>query len=325
MKRISILLTALGIMVLANSCQKNVDMFVPDGVQSAPDTQWYTTITGNMPVISLKNDLRLAVPVDSFSYNNSGVIYNSGAMSLGIPASGLLRPGGVTPTGNLVRQSIVVQKKGDLIAMGMPTVSGNRLLISGGAVFLGLKNHNEDLSVAAGNSLTVKYNNNSPIPGMQVYNGTDDIINGYNWVPNTDVTYNNAGVTGSGYEVHTNTLLWMHTAFLFDTTGIPQTVFSVKLPSNYTNANTVVYISFNNMQCVAGMTGMPLTKNFISGDLPVNQAIKIIVISKQSGDYYFASQQTVTSPSSTGTGAQEVQITPVKTSLAEIKSYLSNL
>lgn len=317
---------AFGSLLALSACQKNVDQFVPDGVQTAPDTEWKSVITASMPVISLKNDLRYVKVLDSFSYNNSGVVYNSGSLSLGIPSNGLVNASGMFPYGNLVRQSLLVQKKGDLITMNMPSVNNDgRLMISGGAFFMGLRNNNEDLSVTNGNTLTVKYSHNATLSGMKVFNATEDVINGFSWAANPDIVNNKVTVTGNGYEVLTNRLQWVQAAYLFDTTGIPETSFSVKLPVNYTNGNTLVYISFNNMQCVADMKAHVNDKKFVSGDLPVNRPVTIIVLSKQANDYYLGYQQTVTAVPSSGLGIQEIVITPVRSPLANIRSYLNSL
>ncbi len=324
MKNFFTLLTVFSGFILFESCQKKIDSFVPDGVQNAPDTVWTNLITSTSPVTSLKNDLRIAKVADSFSYNNSGIVFNSGSYSLGIPANSLVNNGGVFPTGTVSRQSLLVQHKGDFIALSIPTVAGLRLLVSGGAFFLNLKNQNADLSIATGSSLTAKYNSTT-VSGMKVYNGLDDVASGFNWTENTDVVYNKVNVGVNGYEVLTNKTQWIQAAYLFDTTGIPETTFALKLPSNYTNGNTVAYISFNDMQCVSGLPGIVAQRKFVSGDLPVGRPITIVVISKQADDYYFAIQQTVTAAPSSGTGSQEIALTPVKTPMTTIRSYLSNL
>ena len=325
MKNFLTLLALFFVFSFLVSCQKKVDSFVPDGLQSAPDTTWQTVIAANAPVIVLKNDLRIAKVTDSFSYNNTGIVYNSGSFSLGIPTNSLVNAAGAFPSGFVSRQSLLVQRKGDFISMSMPTVSNDRLLISGGAFFLGLKNNNADLSVAPGNSLTVKYNNSATVSGMKVYNGAETGNNGFNWTENTDIVYNKVNVSLTGYEVLINGMQWIQSAYLFDTTGIPETSFSLKLPSNYTNANTVAYVVFNDMQCVTGLTGNAAQHKFITGDLPVNRPITIVVISKQADDYYLGTQQTVTAAPSSGMGSQEIVITPVRKSLAFVNSYLGNL
>lgn len=320
------LITLLTSLFFLSACQKNIDIFTPEaGSFTGPDTVWRSIITPETAVVALKNDLRLPTVADNFPYNNTGIVYSSGSFALSIPANGLVNSLGVYPSGNIDRQSLLIQKKGDFIAMGMPTVSNRRLMVSGGAFYLGLKNNNDELSVSAGSRLEVRYNSSLRDTGMKVFNGTDDINNGFNWTPTTDAAFNSTTASATGYDVFTNKLQWVHSARILDTVGIGQTFFSLKLPNNYTNANTVAYISFNDMQAVAGLYPNIIARNFVSASLPVNKSITIIVISKQAGDYYLGSQQTTTSAASSGSGTQDIIVTPVKSSLAAIKAYLATL
>ncbi|MEJ7611536.1 MAG: hypothetical protein WKF88_10205 [Ferruginibacter sp.] len=325
MKNFLKLLTASLFLLVLHACQKNVDTFIPDSINSTPDTVWQNSLTANMPVIALKNELRRPKITDSFAYNNTGVVYNAGNLFLTVPPSGLVTNAGSVPNGNIHRQSLLIQKKGDFISMGMPTVCNGQLLITGGAFFLGLKNNNNEVNVSTGTSLGIRYDHNSTVTGMKVYNSIEDIITGFAWTQNTDIIYNNVNIVNNGYEVLSNRMQWIQAAYLFDTTGIPQTTFSLKLPVNYTNANTVAYISFNNMACVAGMNANVAARRFISGNLPVNSPITIVVISKQVNDYYLGVQQTVAGTPSSGAGTQDVIISPVKTPLSSIRSFLNNL
>ena len=325
MKNFLNLLTSFLLLLMLHACQKKVDVFVPDGMHSTPDTTWQNSLFSDMPVIALKNDLRQAKLSDSFAYNNTGIVYNTGNLFLTVPAGGLMNNGGLVPTGNIHRQSLLVQKKGDFILQSMPTVSNGRLMVYGGAFFLGLRNNNDELNVSQGTSLGIRFNHNAPVTGMKVFNSTEDIITGFNWIQNTEVLYNKVNVVSTGYEVLSNRMQWVQAAYLFDTTGIPQTTFSLKLPPNYTNANTLAYIVFNNMPCVSGMNANVSARKFLSGNLPVNSPITIVVLSKQVNDYYLGVQQTVVGTPSSGTGTQDVIISPVKTPISGIRSFLNNL
>lgn len=222
-------------------------------------------------------------------------------------------------------ETLLTHKKGDFIAMGMPTTSNDRLLVTGGAFFIGLKNNNDDLFVSQGNKLSVKFNAASPVHGNKIFNPALDSAHGFTWVQNTDTAHNKSTITSTGYEIQTNKLMYVQTAYYFDTTGIAQTNVSLKLPSNYTNANTAAYIAFNDMECVAALKANFSSRTFISPSLPVNRIATIVVISKQAGDYYLGTQQITTTGSSTGGISQTVLFSPVKKSLPFIKSYLSNL
>lgn len=325
MKRIPILITGFIFMLFFQACQKNIDAFVPDAIQTPSEPIWQNSISANAPVVALKNDLRKPRPTDSFSYSNTGTFFLSGNVSLSVPANGLVSNTGILANGIIKRESLLVLKKGDFISMSMPTVSEGRLLVSGGAYFLGLKNNNEDLLVAQGKKLNLLYSTNSPaLQPMKVFNGVEDITGTFNWILNTDTFFNKVNPTLIGYELHTNRLKWLHTARFSDTTGTLQTALSLRLPANYTNTNTVAYISFNDQQSVAGAFGNAATRTFVSGNLPANRQVTIVVISKQATDYYLGKLITNTTAPSPG-GSTERIITPVLTPLPAIKSYLETL
>ena len=107
---------------------------------------------------------------------------------------------------------------------------------------------------------------------------------------------------------------------------IPDAVkIQTELPAHFTNANTSVYLVFNEMRTVVGMYGEPTVKKFISGKVPVGKPITIVVISKQGNDYYLGKQISNSGLNVTGNSNQSVPITPIKTGLADIKAYLGTL
>ena len=305
-------------------CQKNIDSSVTESFQGNVDTVWQTNVSSNASVVSLKNDLRIAKIADSFSYSNTGTVFSPGIISLTIPVNSLLKNNGLVPTGIVQRETVLSIKKGDYIAMGMPTTSNDRLLISSGAFFVNLKNNGDNLYIAQGKKITVKFDATNPVQNNRIFNASPDSTNGFNWVINNDTAFNKSGITNTGYEIQTNKLQHVQTARYMDTTGIAQTTLSVKLPSNYTNNNTICYVTFNNIECVAGLKANVGLRTFVSPLLPVNSPITVVVVSKQAGDYYLGTMQTNTTigasnPSST------IFITPTKKSLEFIKTYLNTL
>ncbi len=311
-------------LVIFSSCQKNIDSFIPDNFQGSADTVWQTNLSSNASIVYLKNDLRTAKMTDSFSYSNTGTMFSAGIISLTIPVNSLVKNNGLVPSGNVQKETLLSVKKGDYILMDMPTTSNDRLLVSGGAFFLNLKNNGDNLAVAQGKQLTVKFNATNPFLYNRIFNASPDSINGFNWIVNNDTAFNKSGVTNTGYEIQTNRLQYVQTAHYMDTAGIPQTILSVKLPSNYTNSNTVCYASFNTVECVAGLKANVGLRTFVSSLLPVNKPITVVVISKQAGDYYLGTLQTYTVMNTSGPSST-IQITPVKRTLEYIKNYLITL
>ena len=309
-------------LVFISSCQKNIDSFIPDNFQGNIDTVWQNNLSSNASVISLKKDLRGLRDRDSFSYANTGSILSSGNLTLRIPINTLVKDNGLIPVGIVQKESSLSLKKGDFIAMGIPTSSNERLLVSGGAFFLNLKNNGENLLVNQGKILTVKFDATNLLQNNRIFNASPDSANGFNWVINHDTGFNKSVITNTGYEILTNRLNYVLTAQYMDTIGIAQTTLSVKLPSNYTNSNTTCYVVFNNVACVGSLKPDVASRTFVSPPLPINKPVMIVVISKQSGDYYLGTFQVTTSingPSS------NVLVTPIKKSLDFIKTYLNTL
>jgi hypothetical protein len=67
-------------------------------------------------------------------------------------------------------------------------------------------------------------------------------------------------------------------------------------------------------------------RRFVSGKVPNGKAAIVLAISKQGNDY-FLGKETITIGGTTtpSTINQRVQLSPVKTSLADIKSFLATL
>lgn len=323
MKRNFTFLLIVAILAAAG-CQKKVDLFVPDEVQTSPDLTWYTTIQSSMPIVQLRNDLRPVVQVDSFVYNPAGLVYNTGLMGISLPPASLVKSNGSNPSGYVRRDANVLRKKGEWISAGISTEADNRLLISGGVVSMNLNNTGSELFINAGQNIKIRYNVNQTQPGMQLYNGFQ-VNHGYAFQLNADPAMNYVSTIGGGYELTTTKVKLLQSAYLFDTIGIPQTKLRVSLPSHYTNANTQVFISFNDMACVHELRPDIALKNFVSGDLPVNRPVTIVVLSKQAGDYYMESRQTVITLPSSGMGTSDVLMTPVKKTLAQVKAELDLL
>ena len=311
-------------LMVFSSCQKNVDAFIPDNFQIIADTVWQINVPSNAPVFSLKSDLRMARVTDSFSYSNPNFSFSTGAISLTIPPYSLVKSNGIVTSGLVQRESLLTVKKGDFITNGISTTSNDKLLVSGGVFYLNLKNSSENLSIAQGNKITVKFNASNLYAYNRIFNASPDSANGFNWFVNTDTAFNKSGVTATGYELQTNKTQHVQTAHFMELAGIAQTVLMVKLPINYTNTNTTSYVSFNDETCVAGLKANVALRTFISPILPVNRLVTVVVISKQAGDYYLGSLQTTTTINGSSPSAA-VFVMPVKRSLDYIKNFLSTL
>ncbi len=309
------------------SCKKDSDVFIPDvKATQGPDTNWVNVITDTMPVNTIKKQLFPELYLDSIEVNaNPASVTTPSGLTCNFPAFCCAGSGGLTITGKVYVELLLIKKKGDMIRADKPTSSGNRLLVSGGEMFVKLTKNGQELKLAQGKSITLKYNDSPILPGMQVFYGDESNTNQFNWNPSDSI--NNLVIAGSNfYELTSKQLRWINCDYFYDTTGINRVQVGANLAPQYTNANTSVYLVLSNMRSVLGMYGNTATRKFISGKVPVGQQAKVIVLSKQGNDYYLGFESLVTGPqASSPAGQQFVPVNPVKTSLADIKTFLGAL
>jgi len=312
-----------------SSCQKDLDVFVPDPGQGAgPDSTWYNSIAATMPVGTLKNNLLLDIQRDSFVLNSSSVAVNTGTgLQCTFTGGSILTAANIPVTGKVFLETYLLKKKGDMIRMGTPTTSNGSMLVSGGEFFVRLVKDGAPLQLAQNGHFYVKYND-TPISGlMGIFNGVEASPSAsFNWLPNMDTMNNRVFALNQSYEILSNQLHWINCDYFYDTANAPRTTVSAILPAHYTNANSVAYTVFNDMRSVIGMYGNETTRKFSTGKLPSNKQVTVVIISKQGDDYYLGHEQALTITPAAGTvGAQQVTVTPVRTSLADIKAYLNTL
>ena len=314
--------------VALSACQKDIDQFVPD--PSTGSDTWYNTINNTMPVADLKTSLQLPIYKDSFELMTSPatVMTGSGLQCYFSPGS-VVTNANVPVIGKVFIETHLLKTKGDIIKMGTPTVSDGKLLVSGGELFIRLTQNGNELQLSQqpqNSHYYISFGDPQPSALMKLFNGDGTNPGSFNWIPDQDTSNLVSTQVALTYSIKTNQLHWINCDHFYDTTGIPQTIVSANLPASYTNANSIAFISFNDIRSVVGMYGNVVTRKFSSGRLPANKSITVVVISKQGNDYFLGHQQSLTTGSSTGTiNNQEVTVTPVITSLDNIKAYLDTL
>jgi hypothetical protein len=318
-KRIVPILLIAGAFLL-NACQKNIDTFVPDLRANAPDTNWYNNIASAMPVTALQNDLRIKPTTDSFDVNNSAVNITINGMLLGFPPNSCINSAGQAITGKVNIEALLIKNKGDMILMNKPTSSNGQLLVSGGEIFISLNQNGQQLLLASNARVAIRYADAAPNPLMKLFYGDETNPQQFNWIPSRDSIF----ASNQFYEIVSTKLRWINCDYFYDTVGTTRSTVSAYLPFNYTNANTETFLVFKNIRSVLGMYGDVAEKRFISSKVPGGLPATVVAISKQGNDYFLGKEQITTGINVT-TGNQKVLLTPVKTSLADIKTYLGTL
>jgi hypothetical protein len=296
---------------------------IPHRDQIAPGIILLTTA---MPVNDLKARLLLDIRRDSLALTNASTTYLTGSdLQLAIPAAALSSLNNIPVTGTITLESHLIKKKGDFIRMGIPTISNGRMLVSGGAFFIRFLKDGNELKVTQQNNIIARIPDPAPTPLMKKFDGDESNPVSFNWLQNQDTAFNSVTVLNQSYQVSTNTLRWINCDYFYDTTGIPQTTVAAILPYNYTNANSIAFTVFNDLRSVVGMYGNATTRKFSTGRLPVNKSITVVVISKQGNDYFLGHEQVITTGIPGTVGYMPVTVTPVITTLDNIKAYLDTL
>lgn len=322
-----LLAAALSSSLLFSSCQKDLDYIATDPNQpTGPDTSWVSSITASMPVVALHEALQFEPTVDSFQlfFGATTAAGLSNGITLAMPGGSLWNTNNVPVSGTIYAESYHLKSKGDLIRMGVPTAWNNRPLISGGAMYLRLTKNDTVLHVNPQQYLMITSPEVQPRQGMKVFFGTQSALTSFNWVPSAD-SMNQVFAGTDFYNVLSNQLDWINIDQVYDTTGQPVTKVAADLPSNYTNANSMAFLVFQNVRTVLQLPANVSLQQFISEAVPGNQPATLVVLSKQGNDYYLGHTDFTISGSTPTGSTQSVSVMPVITSMQSILTYLNSL
>lgn len=323
-KKIATILLISGVLIFT-ACQKNVDIFVPDPGQTGPDTTWNATVPAAAPVYALQTNLITEPSRDSFeiSATVASSITTNGVQCTFPPLS-FVSTAGAAVTGKVYVEARVVKTKGEMVMLNKPTVSNGSLLVSAGEIFLSISKNGQALQLSPNARIYLRYIDLPTNQQMKLFLGDESNTAQFNWKPGIP-TLDTVAVGTQVYEISTSHLRWVNCAYTYDTIGTTRSLVSASLPSNYTNANTSVFLVFKDMRSVAGMYPDITERRFISGKVPNGKAATVVVISKQGNDYFLGKETITTGLNVSTANVQKVPVTPIKTSLADIRLYLATL
>lgn len=325
-KHLLLLLTTT--LIVFSACKKDSDIFIMDQAQAtAQDTVWQNTLTTTMPAALLKNSLSLGSVSDTFQISdNTTTLKSLTGLDFTFPGMSCLDTYNNAITGDVELKTLLVKSKGDLIRMGTPTVSDDdQLLVSGGTFYTGLKKAGNKLHLNNGVNFNVRYYESTHYPNIQVFNADGAGPNRFGWIKNDDITNNNVLSNNDSLSITSNKLNWVNCGYYYDFTGIDKTSIVTDMPKNFTNTTTIVYLAFKNIRSVVELYGDANSYKFSSIDIPAGQDATLIVMSKQGTDYYFGTQDITTQAPAAVGKPQTISINPAKSSLENIKTYLSSL
>ena len=324
-KKIATILFICAVFFL-NACQKNIDIFVPDpGQLNGLDTTWSSTIPSTAPVVNLQSTLVTGPVNDSIEINTAAVtLTESNGLQCTFTPLCFVTSAGVPVTGRVYLEIRLVKTKGEMVLLNKPTTSNGSMLVSGGEIFISATKNGQTLQLAPNAKIYLHYADAPTFPQMKLFLGDESNPAQMNWKPSTS-SADTVVVGSQAYEIATSHLRWINCDYFYDTSGITRSVVNASLPSNYTNTNTTTFLVFKDFRSVLGMYGDVPQRRFVSGKVPNGKAAIVVAISKQGNDYFLGKETITTGVNASTSNIQSVTVSPVKTSLADIRAYLATL
>ena len=345
MKKISYYIQAFLFVIALASCKKDSTEFIPKETITIieGDTVWddnlsaknnfSTTILPPLSIEKMVAQLSVDPKRDTCNAERGGTVTIPDNVTVTIPASACVNHLNKPCTGKLDLEILVLRKKGDFIAYNLPTSSLGRQLISGGAVSVKIRQNGQEVRLAAGKTIKVRYTITEPDNQMQLFEGKIYGRFGFDWLPisvintgsvrSTLTSWADSSQQRKGYEMVLDRFGLINCdKFSGDTINFNNS-FRVSLPETFTNVNTSVYVAFKNLNSVVALSGNAALKAFVATGrgLPMGKVVTIITMSYIKDKLYFAKQE-VTVQTAIG---QTVRLTPVVMEKEEIKALLNSL
>jgi hypothetical protein len=110
--RTKIILTQLVITALLfTSCQKDSDIFIPNGIAGGLDTNWVAAVTDLSPVSDVKRLLRKENVIDSVDATAGGTFQTAEGLTVIVLPGSLQLSNGTLATGKIHVETIIVKNR----------------------------------------------------------------------------------------------------------------------------------------------------------------------------------------------------------------------
>jgi hypothetical protein len=345
------ILTTL-VLIGSQSCGKDSDEFIPvntrkDTIQTArKETEWQEdllklndvskSVLPSLNVEKLMEELAADPMKNEIDAVRGGTFVTPDNVILEFPANSCVTQNNRPCTGTLKVEVLMLRKKGEFLLNNVPTVSGGKQLISGGAIFVKIKQDDDEVKLARNMTYKVKYLPATTVEeGMKLFEGKFEGRFKFDWnlintTPNTvntpivrpwlDTTQ---GRRNTGYEMLLDRFNWINCdRFSGDTTTLTNK-FCVALPDTFTNQNCAVFAVFKDINSVVALAGDGRTKQFCVPSnykgLPIGRVINIITIATIKDKIYIGKKEATISANAL------IRVEPALTTKAAAKELISNL
>ena len=333
-----ILLFCATVLLLLSACNKelstNTNTFSPYQGNAYNDTSWIKNITGISPISSLADTLaQNTFFTDTIDLSKDKSIVFGDSLVVDFKGGSCSNNAGALQDGKARIDIIRLQKKGDFIKAYRPNTSYMYLLETGSAFFIRISKNGNELALAPGASIKIKYNDIEEAENnMQVFYGkeslpfpTSTFDPANTWVRSLDTswiktwsTQTNSG-TKKGYELEAKSLRWISAHRALDP-NLPKTNIYAILPPNFTNKNTAVFAVFDHNRTVVDMHGDYASRSFTTANIPLKTKLLLVSISKFGPDLYLGTKLV----NDLGT-VVNYSFSPEKKSLTQVLAFLNSL
>ena len=336
-KGVFILLLFAGLM----SCKKEYSSgFVKDNNLQINDTTWSNTFNFQSLAMTITNDLSVSPYVGTISYTSSGIdndddIFNINIYRFSIPKNSLMNTITNKPftNGTISLKLLAVNSNGEFVRNYASTFINNQQYQSIGFYNISISHNDTLLNIKPGSSIHLyikdSISNALSIKNINILkgNGYDITDNQFQWIPDSiasrNLDYWNSQGTNSqiGYDVTLTGSGWV--SLITPNYNPPPTSNSkinVYLPVNFTNNNTFVYAVQQGSKNVSRLIPDFPSRTFTLSNLPYNQNLTIVTVSKIDNQYYLGYLT-----SDYNVHQSIFQVIPQQITIANLIDYLNTL
>ena len=322
-------LVLLSIAAITSCTKESSDEFVTYTNNPINDTVWANSDNNNASLYKIIiPQLITPTVVDSFNCLVDNTLTFGDSLQVFFGASSCTNGNGTTITsgGKIKIEINLLKQKGDFIKYGLSTTNVFSLLEAGNLIDIKLSQDGQEIFLHPNSQIKVKikdsiFNNNMKFFAGSFIKYNKDTV--FAWLPSVDGKVsiwkdNTVANKSLGYEIATNKLRWIGTAYYTDSLQA-KTRLNVTLPLNYTNKNTAVFAVFKNKKTVINLLGDASTKTFYTLNIPVNTEVTLVSVTKIENNFYL------------GTKAVKVingdafSLLPEKKTTAQIAEFLEKL
>ncbi|MDP3393559.1 hypothetical protein [Sediminibacterium sp.] len=303
------LFAAIGLVLIA-SCNKEISdgNFTTYAGNEQNDTSWsYSTIT-SLALQRISDSTSIYKYNDTLLGSNGKTIIFSDHFSLILPPNAFVNNAGAIVTGAISIRVILLDEKSEFIRSIKSSLNNENLLESDLAFCIIATAYGQELSIAPGVNYKIRVGNKDDIvkQNMKVYKGDESIVYTtqllvdplFNWNENTALDYlqsvfKQPGNSGSKeierYEITTNKLRWISLARPLYNIG-NKGKFNIILPPNFTNKNTIAFITTDDYNSVIQLKPELSSRSFAANNIPLQKKIHIVTISLIGTQFYYSEQ-----------------------------------